>query len=135
MVVGGRKSRWTNGLRRAAAAPRRPPLPSRFADAAMFTFLPGRSHLDKAVAVLSRGGKSRILYRPAGADAIGRRTPFPHSDTFRRPMDEFLAEELWTALEERQNELILRLDELNERIEAALAELERPADRPMPEAA
>jgi hypothetical protein len=50
-------------------------------------------------------------------------------------MDEFLAEELWTALEERQNELIFQLDELNERIEAALAELERPTDKPLPSAA
>lgn len=40
-------------------------------------------------------------------------------------MNEFPSENVWIELEERQNGLILRLEELNDRIEAALAELER----------
>jgi hypothetical protein len=45
-------------------------------------------------------------------------------------MNEFPDEDLWAALEERHNDLIARLDELNEQIEAALAELGRPVIPP-----
>ena len=39
-------------------------------------------------------------------------------------MDSFASEEFWTALEQRHDELIARLDALNAVIEAALAEIE-----------
>lgn len=45
-------------------------------------------------------------------------------------MSEFLSEQFWDALEERQDEIISQLDALNERIEAALADFDQPADPP-----
>ena len=51
-------------------------------------------------------------------------------------MTEFLSEKFWDAIDERQDELIARLDALNEWIEAALAEFdEPPAPAPQQEAA
>jgi hypothetical protein len=51
-------------------------------------------------------------------------------------MNEFLSEQFWEAIDERQDELIARLDALNESIEAVLAEIDRPpAATPPQEAA
>lgn len=51
-------------------------------------------------------------------------------------MSEFLSEQFWDALEERQDEIIARLDALNELIEAALSEFDDPpAPTPLQEAA
>ena len=99
-----------------------------------FSATASRRRLPGRLPVLTRASGSRPIHTAAGPElarsAAQKHDPAGILTPTCLTMDQFLADELWTALEERQNELITRLDELNAQIEAALAELERAAPAP-----